>query len=105
MRPPLDPILIHITSTFGIHWYGILIVSGIMLAPCTLHNKPNEMGRTHNARAEYAPACPFPGNYRRRDYTTLLPVQRVVPSGGATTKRTQLRSLPYGRVDWASTAR
>ena len=30
MRPPLDPILIHITSTFGIHWYGILIVSGIM---------------------------------------------------------------------------
>lgn len=31
MRPPLDPILIHITSTFGIHWYGILIVSGIML--------------------------------------------------------------------------
>ncbi len=31
MRPPLDPILIHITPTFGIHWYGILIVSGIML--------------------------------------------------------------------------
>jgi len=31
MRPPLDPILIHITPTFGIHWYGVLIVSGIML--------------------------------------------------------------------------
>jgi len=32
VKPPLDPILIHITSTFGIHWYGILIVTGIMLA-------------------------------------------------------------------------
>ena len=31
MRPPLDPILIPITPTFGIHWYGILIVTGIML--------------------------------------------------------------------------
>jgi len=31
MRPPLDPILIHITSDFGIHWYGILIVTGVML--------------------------------------------------------------------------
>ena len=31
MRPPLDPILIHITPTFGIHWYGILIVTGVML--------------------------------------------------------------------------
>jgi len=31
MRPPLDPILIHITADFGIHWYGILIVSGVML--------------------------------------------------------------------------
>jgi phosphatidylglycerol:prolipoprotein diacylglycerol transferase len=31
VKPPLDPILIRITPTFGIHWYGILIVSGIML--------------------------------------------------------------------------
>ena len=31
MRPPLDPILIHFTADFGIHWYGILIVSGVML--------------------------------------------------------------------------
>jgi phosphatidylglycerol:prolipoprotein diacylglycerol transferase len=31
MRPPLDPILIHITPTFGIHWYGILIVTGVVL--------------------------------------------------------------------------
>ena len=31
MRPPLDPILIHITSDFGIHWYGVLLVSGILL--------------------------------------------------------------------------
>ncbi|NLE44338.1 MAG: prolipoprotein diacylglyceryl transferase [Chloroflexi bacterium] len=31
MRPPVDPILIHITPSFGIHWYGILIVTGIML--------------------------------------------------------------------------
>jgi phosphatidylglycerol:prolipoprotein diacylglycerol transferase len=31
MKPPLDPILIHITSDFGIHWYGLLIVTGVML--------------------------------------------------------------------------
>jgi phosphatidylglycerol:prolipoprotein diacylglycerol transferase len=31
MKPPFDPILIHITSDFGIHWYGILIVTGVML--------------------------------------------------------------------------
>lgn len=31
MRPPLDPILIHLGPDFGIHWYGILIVSGVML--------------------------------------------------------------------------
>ena len=31
MRPPLDPILVHFTPTWGIHWYGILIVSGVML--------------------------------------------------------------------------
>jgi phosphatidylglycerol:prolipoprotein diacylglycerol transferase len=31
MRPPLDPILIYITPTFGIHWYGILIVTGVLL--------------------------------------------------------------------------
>jgi len=31
MKPPLDPILIHFTENFGIHWYGILIVTGVML--------------------------------------------------------------------------
>ena len=31
MRPPLDPILIHITPDFGIYWYGVLIVTGVML--------------------------------------------------------------------------
>lgn len=31
MKPPVDPILIHITSDFGIHWYGVLIVAGVML--------------------------------------------------------------------------
>ena len=31
MRPPFDPILIQITPTFGIHWYGILIVTGVLL--------------------------------------------------------------------------
>jgi phosphatidylglycerol:prolipoprotein diacylglycerol transferase len=31
MKPPFDPILIYITPDFGIHWYGILIVTGVML--------------------------------------------------------------------------
>jgi phosphatidylglycerol:prolipoprotein diacylglycerol transferase len=31
MKPPVDPILIHFTADFGIHWYGILIVTGVML--------------------------------------------------------------------------
>jgi len=31
VKPPLDPILIHITPDFGIHWYGILIVTGVLL--------------------------------------------------------------------------
>jgi len=31
MKPPLDPILIHLGPNFGIHWYGVLIVSGVML--------------------------------------------------------------------------
>jgi len=31
MKPPLDPILIRFTPDFGIHWYGILIVTGVML--------------------------------------------------------------------------
>jgi phosphatidylglycerol:prolipoprotein diacylglycerol transferase len=31
MRPPLDPMLWRITPDFGIHWYGILIVTGVML--------------------------------------------------------------------------
>jgi phosphatidylglycerol:prolipoprotein diacylglycerol transferase len=31
MKPPFDPVLFHITTGFGIHWYGILIVTGVML--------------------------------------------------------------------------
>jgi phosphatidylglycerol:prolipoprotein diacylglycerol transferase len=31
MKPPIDPILIHFTENWGIHWYGVLIVSGVML--------------------------------------------------------------------------
>lgn len=31
MKPPLDPILIRFGPDFGIHWYGILIVTGVML--------------------------------------------------------------------------
>ncbi|MDY6874607.1 MAG: prolipoprotein diacylglyceryl transferase [Chloroflexota bacterium] len=31
MKPPVDPILIHITPTFGVYWYGVLIVTGVML--------------------------------------------------------------------------
>jgi phosphatidylglycerol:prolipoprotein diacylglycerol transferase len=30
MRPPFDPILIEFAPGYGIHWYGILIVAGIM---------------------------------------------------------------------------
>lgn len=31
MKPPVDPILIHFTENWGIHWYGLLIVTGVML--------------------------------------------------------------------------
>jgi len=31
MKPPFDPILIHLGPDFGIYWYGILIVTGVML--------------------------------------------------------------------------
>jgi phosphatidylglycerol:prolipoprotein diacylglycerol transferase len=31
MKPPVDPILIHFTENWGIHWYGLLIVAGVML--------------------------------------------------------------------------
>jgi phosphatidylglycerol:prolipoprotein diacylglycerol transferase len=31
LQPPVDPILIHFTSDFGIHWYGVLIITGILL--------------------------------------------------------------------------
>jgi phosphatidylglycerol:prolipoprotein diacylglycerol transferase len=31
MRPPVDPFLIHFTENWGIHWYGVLIVSGVLL--------------------------------------------------------------------------
>ena len=31
MKPPLDPILVHLGPGFGIHWYGLLIVTGVML--------------------------------------------------------------------------
>jgi phosphatidylglycerol:prolipoprotein diacylglycerol transferase len=31
VKPPLDPMLIRFAPNFGIHWYGILIVTGVML--------------------------------------------------------------------------
>jgi phosphatidylglycerol:prolipoprotein diacylglycerol transferase len=31
MKPPFDPILIHIAPGLGVHWYGVLIVTGVML--------------------------------------------------------------------------
>lgn len=31
MKPPFDPILIHLGPDFGVHWYGLLIVTGVML--------------------------------------------------------------------------
>ncbi|MDY7077021.1 MAG: prolipoprotein diacylglyceryl transferase [Chloroflexota bacterium] len=31
MKPPFDPILIRITPHIGIYWYGVLIVTGVML--------------------------------------------------------------------------
>lgn len=31
MKPPVDPILIHFTPNWGIHWYGLLIVTGVLL--------------------------------------------------------------------------
>ena len=31
MKPPFDPILIHLGPDFGVHWYGVLIVTGVML--------------------------------------------------------------------------
>jgi phosphatidylglycerol:prolipoprotein diacylglycerol transferase len=31
VKPPLDPVLIRFSPTFGIHWYGVLIVTGIMM--------------------------------------------------------------------------
>jgi len=31
MKPPFDPILIHLGPGFGVHWYGVLIVTGVML--------------------------------------------------------------------------
>jgi len=31
MKPPVDPILIRFGPNFGIHWYGLLIVTGVML--------------------------------------------------------------------------
>lgn len=31
MRPPVDPFLIRFTENWGIHWYGVLIISGVIL--------------------------------------------------------------------------
>jgi phosphatidylglycerol:prolipoprotein diacylglycerol transferase len=31
MRPPVDPVLIQLGPTFAIHWYGVLLVAGIIL--------------------------------------------------------------------------
>ena len=30
MRPPFDPIIIQFAPNFAIHWYGVLIVVGIL---------------------------------------------------------------------------
>ncbi|MCX7681645.1 MAG: prolipoprotein diacylglyceryl transferase [Anaerolineae bacterium] len=44
MRPPVDPILIHITPNFGIHWYGVLIVIGVMLGAVYASRRAREDG-------------------------------------------------------------
>jgi len=31
MKPPFDPILIQLAPNLGVHWYGILIVTGVLL--------------------------------------------------------------------------
>ncbi len=31
MKPPFDPFLIRFGPDFGVHWYGVLIVTGVML--------------------------------------------------------------------------
>ncbi len=31
MQPPVDPLLIRFTENWGIHWYGLLIVTGVLL--------------------------------------------------------------------------
>jgi phosphatidylglycerol:prolipoprotein diacylglycerol transferase len=31
VKPPLDPMLIRFAPNFGIHWYGVLIVTGVLL--------------------------------------------------------------------------
>ena len=32
MKPPFDPILIQLAPGFGLHWYGALVVAGIVVA-------------------------------------------------------------------------
>jgi phosphatidylglycerol:prolipoprotein diacylglycerol transferase len=44
MRPPVDPILIHITPDFGVYWYGTLIVIGILLGALYAAWRANQNG-------------------------------------------------------------
>ncbi|MEA3377952.1 MAG: prolipoprotein diacylglyceryl transferase [Chloroflexota bacterium] len=44
MKPPVDPILIHFTENWGIHWYGLLIVSGVMLGALCAAWRANRNG-------------------------------------------------------------
>lgn len=44
MKPPTDPILIHFTKNWGIHWYGILIVAGVMLGALHAAWRANQDG-------------------------------------------------------------
>ena len=44
MRPPVDPFLIHFTENWGIHWYGVLIVSGVLLGALYAARRASQNG-------------------------------------------------------------
>ncbi len=44
MKPPFGPILIPIAPGYGIHWYGVLIVVGIILAAAYASRRAREDG-------------------------------------------------------------
>lgn len=54
MKPPFDPILIHITPTFGIHWYGVLIVLGVIMGALYAAWRAKRDGGESRARLGYA---------------------------------------------------